>query len=51
MTIMAVEDWMSAVTQMPSRKALKGVFVTFSMARRSAPEEFSFSESPIRRMP
>ena len=51
MTIVAVDDWMSAVTKMPRRKALTGLFVTFSMASLSAPEEFSFRESPIRRMP
>ena len=42
---------MRAVTKMPRRNALNGLFVTFSMARFKAPEEFSFSESPIRRMP
>ena len=51
MTIVAVEDWISAVTKMPRRKALKELFVTFSMAILSVPEEFSFRESPIRRMP
>ena len=51
MTIMAVEDWIRAVTKMPRRKALKALFVTFSMARFNVPEEFSFRESPISRMP
>ena len=51
MTIVAVDDWISAVTKMPRRNALKELFVTFSMALLSVPEEFSFRESPIRRMP
>ena len=50
-TIVAVDDWISAVTIRPSRKALTGLLVTCSMAFLSVPEEFSFSASPIRRMP
>ena len=51
MTMVAVEDWMSAVTSTPSTNAFSGLFVTLLMAFFSVPEEFSFRESPIRRMP
>ena len=50
-TMVAVEDWISAVTAIPSRNALKALSVTFSMMLLKVFEEFSFSESPIRRMP
>ena len=50
-TMVAVEDWISAVTAMPSTKAVRGLSVTFSMTFFSVPEEFSFRESPIRRIP
>ena len=51
MTIVAVEDWMRAVTKRPRMKASNGLFVTRSIALFKAPEEFSFRESPMRRMP
>ena len=51
MTIVAVEDWITAVMTRPSRNALKGVPVTRSMTFFSAPEELSFKPSPIMRMP
>ena len=51
MTIVAVDDWMMAVTSTPRRKALNGLFVTCSMATFRVPEELSFKLSPIRRMP
>ena len=51
MTIVAVEDWMSAVINAPSMKALIGLFVTFSIATFRVPEAPSLKESPIRRMP
>ena len=50
-TIVAVDDWMIAVTPRPKRKALIGLFVTDSIAFLSAPEELSLRPSPIRRMP
>ena len=50
-TIVAVEDWISAVTAIPSRKAFSALSVTFSITILNVPDEFSFSESPIRRMP
>ena len=50
-TIVAVEDWMSAVTRIPRPRAFKGFPVSFSMTFFSVPEEPSFRESPIRRMP
>ena len=51
MTMVAVDDWMMAVTRTPSRNALKGLFVTCSMAIFRVPDELSFSPSPIMRMP
>ena len=51
MTIVAVDDWISAVTAIPSRNAFSALSVTFSMMILNVPEEFSFSESPIRRIP
>ena len=51
MTMVAVEDWISAVTSSPRMKALIELLVTCSMAAFRAPEEFSFRESPIRRIP
>ena len=51
MTIVAVEDWIMAVTARPSRKALTGLLVTLSIAFFKVPEELSFRPSPIRRMP
>ena len=50
-TMVAVEDWISAVTAIPSRNAFSALSVTRSITRFSVPEEFSFRESPIRRMP
>ena len=50
-TMVAVEDWMSAVTRMPRPSALSGLSVSFSMTFFSVPEEPSFRESPMRRMP
>ena len=50
-TMVAVDDWISAVTAIPSTKALSALSVTFSMTLFSVSEEFSFRESPIRRMP
>ena len=50
-TMVAVEDWISAVTAIPRINAFTGLSVTFSMTCFSVPEEFSFRESPIRRMP
>ena len=51
MTIVAVEDWIRAVTPRPSRKALTGLFVTFSITIFSVPEEPSLRPLPISRMP
>ena len=51
MTMVAVEDWMMAVTRTPSRNALKGLLVTCSMTTFRVPEELSFRPSPIMRMP
>ena len=51
MTMVAVEDWIRAVTAMPRIKAFSALSVTFSMTSFSVPEEFSFRESPISRMP
>ena len=51
MTMVAVDDWMIAVTATPRRKALKELFVTRSIICLSVPEELSLSPSPIRRMP
>ena len=51
MTMVAVEDWISAVTSTPRRKALTGLLVTLPITTLSVPEEFSFSASPMRRMP
>ena len=50
-TIVAVDDWMIAVTARPSRKALKTLFVTDSMICLSVPDELSLSPSPISRIP
>ena len=49
--MVAVEDWISAVTRRPMKKAVTGLFVTLSIAVFRVPEEFSFRESPIRRIP
>ena len=51
MTMVAVEDWISAVTARPRKKARTGPPVSFSIATFSVPEELSFRLSPIRRMP
>ena len=51
MTMVAVEDWISAVTSTPKRNALKALSVTLPMTFFRVPEEFSFRESPISRMP
>ena len=51
MTMVAVEDWMMAVTARPSRKALTGLLVTLSITRLRVPEELSFRPSPMIRMP
>ena len=51
MTIVAVDDWMTAVISIPVRNATQGLFVTFSIAAFRAPEEFSFRESPISLIP
>ena len=51
MTIVAVDDWMIAVTARPRRKALKTLFVTDSMICLSVPDELSLSPSPISRIP
>ena len=50
-TIVAVELWMTAVTQSPSRKPTMGLFVTLPIAFFSAPDEPCFSPSPIMRIP
>jgi hypothetical protein len=42
---------MSAVTSKPSTNAFKGLFVTLLIAFLSVPDEFSFKESPMRRIP
>ncbi len=42
MTIVAVDDCITAVTSKPSRKALIGLFVTVSSTFFNAPEELSF---------
>ena len=42
---------MRAVTSTPSTKALTALLVTVSMAFFRVPEEFSFKESPMSRMP
>ena len=51
MTMVAVELWMRAVTKTPRMKAFRGLSVTLPMIRFRVPEEFSFRESPMRRMP
>ena len=51
MTMVAVEDWITAVIRSPRKNALTGVPVTFSMICLSMPEELSLSPSPIMRMP
>ena len=51
MTMVAVLDWISAVTARPRMKARTGLPVSFSMASFSVPEELSFRLSPMRRMP
>ena len=50
-TIVAVEDWTTAVVTIPRRNALSGVPVTLSIAFFSVPEELAFSPSPIMRIP
>ena len=50
-TIVAVDDWIRAVTSRPSMNAFTGLLVTCSIAIFSVPEEFSFRESPMSRMP
>ena len=49
--MVAVEDWISAVTPRPRRKARTGPPVSFSMAIFSVPEEPCFRLSPMRRIP
>ena len=51
MTMVAVELWMRAVTSTPRMKAFRGLSVTLPMATFRVPDEFSFRESPMRRMP
>ena len=49
--MVAVEDWMRAVTARPSRNAVNGLLVTCSIAAFRALEELSFRPSPMRRIP
>ena len=49
--MVAVDDWISAVTPSPRKKAFRGLLVTLSITRFRAPEEPSLRPSPIRRMP
>ena len=51
MTMVAVEDWITAVITSPRKKALTGLLVTDSMASFRVPEELSFRPSPMRRIP
>ena len=51
MTIVAVDDWITAVNPNPRRNAFHTVPVSLSRTSFSAPEEDSFRLSPIRRMP
>ena len=51
MTMVAVELWIRAVTRTPRIKAFRGLSVTFPMITFRVPEEFSFKESPMSRMP
>ena len=51
MTIVAVEDWITAVITSPRRNALTGLLVTCSRAIFKVPDELCFNPSPMRRMP
>ena len=50
-TMVAFEDWITAVTPRPKRNAFKGVPVMRSMAFFRGPEELAFKPSPIMRIP
>ena len=51
MTIVAVDDCMTAVIKTPKRNAFIGLLVTFSRIRFSVPEELSFIPPLISRIP
>ena len=50
-TIVAVDDWMTAVTITPKKKALTGLFVTFSITTFNVPEDPSFRLLPMSFIP
>ena len=49
--IVALDDWIRAVTKRPSRNAFHGLLVAFSMILFRVPDDPSFKPSPIRLMP
>ncbi len=50
-TMVAVDDWITAVINRPRRNAFTGVLVAFSRAFFSVPEELSLRPSPMMRIP
>ena len=50
-TMVAVDDWMTAVTITPRKKALTGLFVTFSITTFNVPEDPSFRLFPMSFIP